>query len=194
MIAMARIRAFEETLAEAHEQDKLVGGVHLAIGQEATAAGFAGLLRDGDQITTSHRGHHHMVARGLDPRRLYAEIQGRATGYCRGKGGSMHVSSFEDGVAGANGVVAGGIPMTWGLSVAAKERGDGTVAICFFGDGAANQGVLYETLNLAACWALPDRLRLREQRMGTVLGRRRRDRRAGNSYPGEGLRRTGARG
>ena len=152
---MVRIRLYEETLADLYKLGQLVGVVHLSIGQEATAVGVCSSLRNGDQITSTHRGHHHMLARGLDPRRMFAEILGRAGGYCGGKGGSMHVSSVAEGAVGANGIVGGGIPHAVGLAFAARRLGTGSVAVSFFGDGAANQGVLYESLNLAALWQVP---------------------------------------
>jgi acetoin:2,6-dichlorophenolindophenol oxidoreductase subunit alpha len=152
---MVRIRLFEETLSDLYKRGALVGVVHLSIGQEATAVGVCSALRAGDQITSTHRGHHHMLARGLDPERMFAEILGRAGGYCSGKGGSMHVSSFAEGAVGANGIVGGGIPHAVGLAAAARALGTGGVAVAFFGDGAANQGVLFESLNLSALWRAP---------------------------------------
>jgi TPP-dependent pyruvate/acetoin dehydrogenase alpha subunit len=117
--------------------------------------GVCSALGPHDQITTTHRGHHHMLARGLEPEPMFAEILGKASGYCRGKGGSMHVACFARGVTGANGIVGGGIPTALGLAVAARELGTGGVAVAFFGDGAANQGTFHETLNLAALWKAP---------------------------------------
>jgi acetoin:2,6-dichlorophenolindophenol oxidoreductase subunit alpha len=152
---MVRIRVFEETLAELYTSGRLVGVVHLSIGQEATAVGVCSALSAGDQITSTHRGHHHMLARGLDPRKMFAEILGRAGGYCGGKGGSMHVSAPAEGAMGANGIVGGGIPHAVGLALAAKQLGSGGVTAAFFGDGAANQGVLFESLNLATLWRVP---------------------------------------
>ena len=152
---MLRIRLFEEALAELYRHGRLVGVVHLSVGQEATAVGVCSALHAGDQITSTHRGHHHMLARGLEPRRMFAEILGRAGGYCGGKGGSMHVSAPAEGVVGANGIVGGGIPHAVGLALAAKRLGSGGVAVAFFGDGAANQGVLFESLNLAVLWRVP---------------------------------------
>jgi pyruvate dehydrogenase E1 component alpha subunit len=152
---MIRIRLFEESLAELYRRGSLVGVVHLSVGQEATAVGVCSALRSGDQITSTHRGHHHMLARGLDPQRMFAEILGRAGGYCGGKGGSMHVSAPAEGAVGANGIVGGGIPHAVGLAFAAKKLGRDSVAVAFFGDGAANQGVLFESLNLAALWQAP---------------------------------------
>ena len=152
---MIRIRLFEESLADLYRRGLLVGVVHLSVGQEATAVGVCSALRRGDQITSTHRGHHHMLARGLDPQRMFAEILGRAGGYCGGKGGSMHVSAPAEGAVGANGIVGGGIPHAVGLAFAAKQLGRDAVAVAFFGDGAANQGVLFESLNLAALWQAP---------------------------------------
>ena len=154
--ALIDVRVFEQQLVELHEQGSAVlGAVHLCIGQEAVAVGVAGDLAPGDQITVSHRGHGLMLARGLDPERMYAEIFGRATGYCGGKGGSMHIACPELGVAGANGIVGGGIPMALGLARAASQRGTDNVGVAIFGDGAANTGNLYETMNLAAVWRAP---------------------------------------
>jgi acetoin:2,6-dichlorophenolindophenol oxidoreductase subunit alpha len=152
---MIRIRLFEESLADLYTRGLLVGVVHLSVGQEATAVGVCSALRSGDQITSTHRGHHHMLARGLDPQRMFAEILGRAGGYCGGKGGSMHVSAPSEGAVGANGIVGGGIPHAVGLAFAAKQLGRDAIAVAFFGDGAANQGVLFESLNLAALWQAP---------------------------------------
>lgn len=152
---MVRIRHFEQRLAELYRRGKLVGVVHLSIGQEAVPTGVCAHLVEGDQITSTHRGHHHMLARGLVPQRMFAEILARADGYCRGKGGSMHVCSVADGAVGANGIVGGGIAMAVGLAYAARTTGRDSVAVTFFGDGAANQGVLYESLNLAALWRAP---------------------------------------
>ena len=152
---MIRIRLFEESLADLYRRGLLVGVVHLSVGQEATALGVCSALRSGDQITSTHRGHHHMLARGLDPQRMFAEILGRAGGYCGGKGGSMHVSAPAEGAVGANGIVGGGIPHAVGLAFAAEKLGRDSVAVAFFGDGAANQGVLFESLNLAALWQAP---------------------------------------
>lgn len=152
---MLRIRFFEGSLADLFERGQLVGVVHLSIGQEAVAAGICSALEPGDQITTTHRGHHHMLARGLEPEPMLAEILGKATGYCRGKGGSMHVACFERGVTGANGIVGGGIPMALGLALAAQELGSGGIAVAFFGDGASSQGTFHEALNLAALWRAP---------------------------------------
>jgi pyruvate dehydrogenase E1 component alpha subunit len=152
---MVRIRRFEEALAGLYQRGSLVGVVHLSVGQEAVAVGVCSTLARGDQITSTHRGHHHMLARGLEPRRMFSEILGREGGYCGGKGGSMHVSAPAEGAVGANGIVGGGIAHAVGLAFAAKSLGNGAVAVAFFGDGAANQGVFFESLNLAALWQAP---------------------------------------
>jgi TPP-dependent pyruvate/acetoin dehydrogenase alpha subunit len=153
---MIAVRAFEEALGDLFRKGSAVlGAVHLSIGQEAVAVGVSSTLLDGDQVTVSHRGHGVMLARGLDAERMYAEILGRATGYCGGKGGSMHIASPALGVAGANGIVGGGIPIALGLAQAAKQLGTGRVGVAVFGDGAANVGPLYETLNLGAIWRAP---------------------------------------
>jgi pyruvate dehydrogenase E1 component alpha subunit len=155
LATMVRIRLFEEKLAELFKAGRLVGVVHLSIGQEATAVGVCSALRDGDQITSTHRGHHHMLARGLDPQKMFAEILGRAGGYCGGKGGSMHVSAPGLGAMGANGIVGGGISHAVGLALAAQRLETDGVAVAFFGDGAANQGALFESINLAMLWRVP---------------------------------------
>jgi acetoin:2,6-dichlorophenolindophenol oxidoreductase subunit alpha len=154
--AMIGVRQFEQELADLHEKGSAVlGAVHLCIGQEAVAVGVADQLIAGDLITVSHRGHGFMLARGLDAERMYAEILGRATGYCGGKGGSMHIACPELGVAGANGIVGGGIPMALGIAKAAKQLGTGNVGVATFGDGAANTGSFAESMNLAAVWQAP---------------------------------------
>jgi TPP-dependent pyruvate/acetoin dehydrogenase alpha subunit len=155
MRMMMRIRLFEEALVELYKRGALAGVVHLSIGQEAVAVGVCSNLLPGDQITSTHRGHGHMLARGAEPRGMFAEILGKARGYCRGKGGSMHVCSFADGAVGANGIVGGGIPIAVGLGAAASILNTDAVSVAFFGDGAGNQGVLYESLNLAALWRAP---------------------------------------
>jgi acetoin:2,6-dichlorophenolindophenol oxidoreductase subunit alpha len=156
MQALTDVRVFEQQLAELHKAGSAVlGAVHLGIGQEAVAVGVCDQLIAGDQITVSHRGHGPMLARGLDPEKMYAEILGRATGYCGGKGGSMHIACPELGVAGANGIVGGGIPMALGIAKAAAELGTENVGVPIFGDGASNTGSFAETLNLAAVWKAP---------------------------------------
>ncbi|HYM97634.1 MAG TPA: thiamine pyrophosphate-dependent dehydrogenase E1 component subunit alpha [Candidatus Sulfotelmatobacter sp.] len=155
MRTMIRIRLFEERLAELFAKGGLPGVVHLSIGEEASAVGICGALEPGDQITSTHRGHHHMLARGLEVEPMFAEILGKATGYCRGKGGSMHVAAVHLGAAGANGIVGGGVPIAVGLGIAARQLGTDRIGVAFFGDGGANQGVVHESLNLAAVWKVP---------------------------------------
>jgi acetoin:2,6-dichlorophenolindophenol oxidoreductase subunit alpha len=155
MRSLIRIRLFETRLAELFAKGELAGVVHLSVGEEGSAVGVCSVLEPGDQITSTHRGHHHMLARGLEPEGMFAEILGKATGYCRGKGGSMHVASVERGAVGANGIVGGGVPIAVGLGVAAKRLGTDRVAVGFFGDGGANQGSVHESMNLASVWRVP---------------------------------------
>ena len=155
MRSLLRIRLFEEKLAALFARGGLPGVVHLSIGEEASAVGVCSTLEAGDQITSTHRGHHHMLARGLEPEGMFAEILGKASGYCRGKGGSMHVAAIHLGAVGANGIVGGGVPIAVGLGIAARQLGTDRVAVGFFGDGGANQGVVHESLNLAAVWKVP---------------------------------------
>ena len=152
---MLLIRRMEEQLAADCKAGRLPGPVHLYIGQEAVAAGVCAHLTDADWIASTHRGHGHFLAKGGDPAAMMAEIYGKANGICGGFGGSMHVADVARGIMGANGVVGGGIALMAGAALAAQLDGDGRVAVCFFGDGAANQGVLAEALNVAALWALP---------------------------------------
>ncbi len=152
---MLLIRRMEERLGEVQKAGALPGPVHLYIGQEAVAAGVCTHLNDNDWITSTHRGHGHFLAKGGTPKSMAAEIYGRATGICGGKGGSMHVADFKKGILGANGIVAGGIGIATGAALASQLDGKGGVAVAFFGDGAANQGVLSEALNLSALWKLP---------------------------------------
>lgn len=152
---MVLIRRMEEQLARDCAAGKLPGPVHLYIGEEAVAVGVCQHLGERDWITSTHRGHGHFLAKGGEPARMMAEIYGRADGICGGFGGSMHVADFGKGIIGANGIVGGGIALATGAALAAQLDGDGRVATCFFGDGAANQGVLMEALNVAALWRLP---------------------------------------
>jgi TPP-dependent pyruvate/acetoin dehydrogenase alpha subunit len=152
---MCRIRAFEGSVQELFAANKIPGFVHLSLGEEAVAAGISSLLRPDDFITSTHRGHGHVLAKGADPRRMMAELFGKATGYCRGKGGSMHIADFSVGVLGANGVVAGGFPIAVGAGLSCKLRGTDQVVVCYFGDGASNRGPFHEGLNMAAIWQLP---------------------------------------
>jgi TPP-dependent pyruvate/acetoin dehydrogenase alpha subunit len=152
---MQRIRRFEETAEELYMRGTVVGLLHLYIGEEAVATGACLALNDDDYITSTHRGHGHLLAKGGDPKRLMAELCGRVTGYCRGKGGSMHAADLSLGVLGANGVVGGGFGIATGAALSAQKRRSGQVAVCFFGDGAANQGIFTEVLNTASLWKLP---------------------------------------
>jgi acetoin:2,6-dichlorophenolindophenol oxidoreductase subunit alpha len=139
---MMRIRAFEEKVQHLFKLGKLPGFVHLYIGEEAVAVGACSILREDDRITSTHRGHGHLIAKGADVRRMMAELFGRRSGYCKGKGGSMHIFDFGLGILGANGIVGGGIPIATGAALADRVLGRDNVTIAFFGDGAANQGVL----------------------------------------------------
>lgn len=152
---MMRIRAFEERAAELFADGELHSTVHLYTGQEAIAAGVCALLDRDDSITSTHRGHGHCIAKGHELDRMMAELYGKATGYCGGKGGSMHIASPELGNLGANGVVGGGIPIGVGAALTSQLYGDGEVAVSFFGDGATAEGAFHEALNLAALWDLP---------------------------------------
>lgn len=152
---MMRIRVFEEKVQELHKLGRLPGFVHVYSGEEAVAVGACSVLRHTDHITSTHRGHGHCIAKGADVAPMMAELFGRVGGYCRGKGGSMHIIDTDLGILGANGIVGGGIPMATGSGLADAVLGRDGVTVCFFGDGAANQGVLLEALNLAAIWKLP---------------------------------------
>jgi len=152
---MLTIRRFEERMVEEQNDGSLPGGVHTYIGEEAVAVGICAHLRPDDYITSTHRGHGHIIAKGGDTRRMMAELFGRRTGYCKGKGGSMHIADFSLGILGANGIVGGGLPTAAGAGLAAQLRGSDQVCVCFFGDGAANQGTFHEAVNLSAIWELP---------------------------------------
>jgi len=152
---MLRIRRFEEQVGILFAQGQLPGFVHLYIGEEAIAAGVCAALRDDDYIVSTHRGHGHVIAKGGDFNRMMAELFGKATGYCKGKGGSMHIADFSIGMLGACGIVGGGIPLAVGAGLSAAYRGTDQVAVSFFGDGASNEGSFHESLNLAAVMKLP---------------------------------------
>lgn len=153
---MLRIRAFEERVGELFLKGHSAGTMlHLSIGEEGAAAGVGAAMQAGDTFTTHHRGHGIFLARGGDPQRMMAEIAGRATGYCRGKGGSMHIADMQVGHLGANAIVGGGIPHIVGAALSHKTLGETKVSVAFFGDGAMQQGILYEAMNLAALWRLP---------------------------------------
>jgi TPP-dependent pyruvate/acetoin dehydrogenase alpha subunit len=152
---MTTIRRFEERVTREFKRGDMPGFVHTYIGAEAVAAGVCSHLGDDDYIASTHRGHGHCIAKGCSIAGMLAELYGRETGLCRGRGGSMHIADFARGMLGANAIVGGGIALTAGGALAAQVRGIGGVAVSFFGDGAANQGVLHETMNLAAIWRLP---------------------------------------
>jgi len=152
---MLLIRRMEERLGDVVQSGELPGPVHLYIGQEAVAVGVCAHLTDADWIASNHRGHGHFLAKGGAPYAMVAEIFGRDTGICHGKGGSMHVADFGRGILGANGIVGGGIGIAAGAALAAQLDGKGRVSVVFFGDGGANQGVVSEVLNIAAIWKLP---------------------------------------
>ncbi|MDQ3250308.1 MAG: thiamine pyrophosphate-dependent dehydrogenase E1 component subunit alpha [Chloroflexota bacterium] len=150
-----RIRRFEEQVGKLFAQGQLPGFVHLYIGEEAVGAGVCAALRDDDTIISTHRGHGHVIAKGGDFNRMMAELFGKATGYCKGKGGSMHIADFKIGMLGACGIVGGGIPVAVGAGLSAYVRGTDQVSVTFFGDGAANEGSFHESLNLASTLHLP---------------------------------------
>jgi pyruvate dehydrogenase E1 component alpha subunit len=149
------IRAFEEKVSALYAMREIVGLLHLGIGQEAVAVGTCSLLRSEDYVFGGHRSHGHAIAKGADLNRLMAEIAGRASGYCAGKGGSMHIVALDAGFVTATGVVGGTIPLALGAAFAAKEKGKGQVAVVFFGDGAGQAGAFHESLNIASLWRLP---------------------------------------
>jgi pyruvate dehydrogenase E1 component alpha subunit len=152
---MRTIREFEERVHTEFATGGIPGFVHLYAGEEASATGVCMQLRDDDYIASTHRGHGHCIAKGVDPVEMMAEIYGKVTGSCRGKGGSMHIADLSKGMMGANGIVGGGGPLICGAALAAKYKKKGGVGVCFFGDGASNQGTIFEALNLAAVWSLP---------------------------------------
>ncbi len=152
---MQTIRRFEERASDDYHAGKIYGVVHCYIGEEAVATGVCAALRPDDQIISTHRGHGHCIAKGADLNRMMAELYGRSTGYCKGKGGSMHIADFGIGMLGANGIVAGGISIVTGAGLAAQMDGKGGVAVSFFGDGASNAGPFHECINIAAAWKLP---------------------------------------
>ena len=152
---MLTIRRFEERVAHEFAQKTIPGIVHSYIGQEAIAVGVCANLRRDDRIVSNHRGHGHCIAKGADLTRMMAEIYGKKTGYCKGKGGSMHIADFSIGMLGANGIVAAGLPIAVGAAMAAQLEGGDRVAVVFFGDGACSEGEFHESLNLASIWRLP---------------------------------------
>ena len=152
---MLTIRRFEEKAIELFEHNLLRGNIHPCIGQEAVSVGICSNLRREDFMVNTHRGHGNCIAKGADLKRMMAELLGKSTGYCKGKGGSMHIADFEGGNLGANGIVGGGLPIAVGAGISIQNRGTDQVVACFFGDGASNQGTFHESLNLAALWRLP---------------------------------------
>src|SRR5512141_1133897 len=152
---MAKIRAFEEQVNDLYKSAKMPGLAHLYTGEEAIAVGVCEALRRDDYITSTHRGHGHCLAQGASVDRMCAELLGKEAGYCRGKGGSMHIADQETGNLGANAIVGGSAGIATGAAFSAKALGKGQIAVCFFGDGALGQGLLYEVMNMASLWQLP---------------------------------------
>ncbi len=152
---MRMIRLFEEKLSDLVQAGKLGGFLHLYAGEEAVAVGVCSQLQETDVVTSTHRGHGHCIAKGVEVPGMMAELFGRATGTCKGKGGSMHIADMDKGMLGANGIVGAGIPLATGAALTAKLKRTGNVAVAFFGDGASNQGQFHESLNMAANWQLP---------------------------------------
>ncbi len=152
---MNLIRDFENQSLKFFEENVLRGSVHLCVGEEAVPATVCELLNPDDYIASTHRGHGHCLAKGADPGKALAELMGKEDGYCKGRGGSMHIADVDAGNLGANAIVAGGVPIAVGAALASKMQNNGKVAISFFGDGATNEGVFHESLNLAAVWKLP---------------------------------------
>jgi acetoin:2,6-dichlorophenolindophenol oxidoreductase subunit alpha len=153
---MIRIRAFEETVHAMYQKSELFGmSPHLSCGMEAIAVGACDCLRKDDYIVSTHRGHGHCIAKGADMRRMLAELCGKATGFCKGKGGTMHIADVDLGILGANGIVGGGIPIAVGAGLSISIRGTDQVSVCFFGDAASNQGTFHEAVNFATIFKLP---------------------------------------
>jgi len=154
-VQLVRLRAFEERVRDIYMATLMPGLAHVYIGQEAIAVGVCEAMREDDYITSTHRGHGHFLAKGGDPKHMMAEIMGRETGYCRGKGGSMHIADLSLGIIGANGIVGAGIPIATGAALWLDMSGKDSVVACFFGDSASNQGTFHEALNMASLWQLP---------------------------------------
>ena len=152
---MYQIRRFEETARDVVYKGEIPGAVHLYIGEEAIATGACAAIKEDDYITSTHRGHGHALAKGARPDKCMAELYGKETGYCKGKGGSLHIAAPELGMLGANGIVGAGIPIATGSAMASKKLKTGRVTLCFFGDGAANQGTFHESINLGSAFSLP---------------------------------------
>lgn len=153
--SMVKIRCFEEKVEQKFLAGEIPGFLHLYIGEEAIATGVCQNLTHRDYIESTHRGHGHCIAKGADVNKMMAEIFGKKTGYCKGKGGSMHVADFKVGMLGANGIVGGGYALATGAALAEKLKGTDTVSVVFFGDGASNRGTFHESLNMASLWKLP---------------------------------------
>jgi len=188
---MKRIRLFELRAAEEFAGMRIPGFVHLSVGQEAVAAGVCRALRASDYIVSNHRGHGHLIAKGGEFKPMMAELFGRKTGYCKGKGGSMHIASLDLGMLGANGIVGGGPPIAVGAALAAQYQDTDRVSVCFFGDGASNQGTTHEAMNMAAIWSLPVVFVVENNRWGEFTHQSRHqtiediaDRAAGYNIPG----------
>jgi len=152
---MLEIRFFEEKVFDLYAQNLVPGTIHLYLGEEAVAVGVCSVLRKDDYITSTHRGHGHCIAKGAELKRTMAEILGKKTGYCKGKGGSMHIADFSIGMLGATAVVGAGLPIAVGAGLSIKLRGTDQVVTCFFGEGASNQGTFHESINMASTWKLP---------------------------------------
>ena len=153
--SMIRIRFFEEKARTLSLEGRMYGALHLYSGEEAVAAGVCSCLRETDCITSTHRGHGHCIAKGADTKLMMAELFGKATGYCKGKGGSMHIADMNKGIIGANGIVGAGLPIAAGVAFAQKYNGEDNVTVVFFGDGASNRGTFHESMNMAASQKLP---------------------------------------
>jgi pyruvate dehydrogenase E1 component alpha subunit len=152
---MLEIRSFENMVIQLFREGLVRGATHTYVGEEAVAVGACAALRQDDFITSTHRGHGHCIAKGGELTLMLAELIGKATGYCKGKGGSMHIADLDKGILGANGIVAGGVGIATGAALSCKMRKTDQVVVCFFGDGGVNQGILYECANFAAIWSLP---------------------------------------
>src|SRR5258708_28840443 len=149
---MSLIRAFEQRVSSLYRAAEIPGFIHTSLGQEAVAVGVCAALRDADWIATTHRGHGHCLAKGADVDAAMAELFGKATGLCKGKGGSMHIADPRQGILGANAIVGASMPLAVGAALSSKLKGRSSVAVAFFGEGAVNQGAFHEALNLAAIW------------------------------------------